>query len=121
LTGGLGAGLIPAVPPIYGNASDASKKQLLNPIEAAKIRPEIDHIVPKKEGGSNDERNARVLSQRENISPTTVRPGVGIAKRQMITTDVKTWQAANYQYLIILLEQLPTDFWHPFYWQKYPY
>ncbi|RUL68508.1 DUF4157 domain-containing protein [Dyella choica] len=53
---------------------DSSGAMLINRKEVTKIEPEIDHIVPKDHGGSNDFRNGRVLSKANNTNTSTNRP-----------------------------------------------
>jgi hypothetical protein len=46
--------------------SDLSSKPLYDPRQLRPAVAEIDHIVPREMGGGNTERNAQVLSGREN-------------------------------------------------------
>ncbi|MBS0424939.1 MAG: HNH endonuclease [Proteobacteria bacterium] len=59
------------------SASDESGNALLDRLDSRVVAPEVDHIVPKKDGGANDLDNARMLSKAENKSPGTSRPTGG--------------------------------------------
>ncbi|MBQ4863473.1 hypothetical protein J8L98_17460 [Pseudoalteromonas sp. MMG013] len=54
---------------VAGGISDHSNQQLLDRNNASNYVPEIDHIVPRAQWGSNSYSNARVISQSENNSP----------------------------------------------------
>ena len=56
------------------NTSDVSQNGLFGPQDARVVAPEVDHIVPKADGGSNDYSNARVVSKGENTNQGTGRP-----------------------------------------------
>jgi hypothetical protein len=67
-----------ANPPAIGDSdleiSDESGDGLIYINDSSKVTPEVDHIVEYRNGGSNDLRNARVLSKSENNSDETSRP-----------------------------------------------
>lgn len=60
--------------------SDVGMGPLLPADEAVKVAPEVDHIVPRAEGGSNSLNNARVLSKKQNNDPATARPANTLAQ-----------------------------------------
>jgi hypothetical protein len=72
--GQAGATAVPAAQSDY--VSDFSDQILLNRNWASQYEPQIDHIVPINNFGSNSYSNARVLSTKENNSPAVnaVRP-----------------------------------------------
>jgi len=63
----------PVFPAIIPQISDASKNGLVYIDDSSKLTPEVDHIVERKNGGSNDLRNARVVSKKENNDGTPAR------------------------------------------------
>jgi 5-methylcytosine-specific restriction endonuclease McrA len=59
----------------YGNlTSDGSEKTLLEPLDSSEVA-NVDHIVPKSDGGSNFYFNAQVLPMDENIQKGGVKRG----------------------------------------------
>ena len=60
---------------VVGGMSDHSEKSLLDRTSASDLDPEIDHIVPVADHGSNSYSNARVLSKSENNNDDANRPG----------------------------------------------
>lgn len=69
---------------------DSDDSALLRPASAKNMAPEVDHIVPKKYNGSNDMRNARVLSKGNNTSSATTRPSnaqSGVAVYENVTVN----------------------------------
>ncbi len=63
----------PAFPAINPQVSDASGNGLVYIDDSSKLTPEVDHIVERRNGGSNDLRNARVVSKKENNDGTPPR------------------------------------------------
>ena len=62
----------------YDYESDHVGRPLLSRISASQNSPEVDHIVPKANLGSNSYNNARVLSKSENAPGAAVlRPAAG--------------------------------------------
>lgn len=65
-------------PPTIGDSdleiSDESGDGLIYINDSSNVTPEVDHIVEYKNGGSNDLRNARVISKSENNDGETSRP-----------------------------------------------
>jgi hypothetical protein len=70
-----GAANLPA--PQVGGKSDHSNVSLLDRTWASDNTPEIDHIVPVVNYGSNSYSNARVLSKHENNNNAAARPAGG--------------------------------------------
>jgi hypothetical protein len=56
----------PAFTAISPQISDSSGTGLVYIDDSSKLTPEVDHIVERRYGGSNDLRNARVVSKKEN-------------------------------------------------------
>ncbi len=48
--------------------SDVTGGALLGRAEAGQVAPEVDHVVPRSDGGANDGDNARLISKLENNS-----------------------------------------------------
>lgn len=65
---------------VVDGKSDHSNLSLLDRTWASDQTPEIDHIVPVANYGSNSYNNARVLSKTENNNNATARPGGGAIK-----------------------------------------
>ena len=89
---GLGGVLPPAAPGGPAPISDHSNTQLDPRPNAERVMPEIDHIVPFAQWGSNDVRNARVLSTLENrVGGPPARPGA--AQRDLIALENDPYNA----------------------------
>ncbi|WP_292996413.1 DUF4157 domain-containing protein [Nitrosomonas sp.] len=83
---------VPVVPvATVDGKSDHSSNSLLDRTWASNQTPEIDHIVPVLNYGSNSYNNARVLSKTENNNGVAARPGGGaintIAHHRIQITD----------------------------------
>jgi hypothetical protein len=63
---GVGSTLLTVNSTAAHNKSDIGGAALMNRDHVSQVTPEVDHIVPKAEGGANDYHNARVLSKTQN-------------------------------------------------------
>jgi hypothetical protein len=59
---------------IPGNDSTQNGAGLMNREWASLYEPEVDHIVPRADGGANDYRNARIISKNNNTNGQMNRP-----------------------------------------------
>lgn len=69
-----GGGNAPLIGPGQHPIDDTSGGRLLDRTMATNYDPEIDHIVPRSEGGANDYNNARVISKANNLGGGVARP-----------------------------------------------
>jgi len=69
-----GGGAAPVLPAGIHPRSDVGGTALLDRSIVSPIEPEIDHIVPRADGGANDFDNARVISKTENTNGNVPRP-----------------------------------------------
>jgi hypothetical protein len=69
-----GGGAAPVVPAGNNPTDDFSNGALLDRQLGTTLEPEVDHIVPRAEGGANDYSNARVLSKDNNVNGNPPRP-----------------------------------------------
>ncbi|MDO1529998.1 DUF4157 domain-containing protein [Fulvimonas sp. R45] len=63
-----GGGAPPVIPAGNNPRDDVTNGGLLDRQIVTQVEPEIDHIVPRAEGGANDYSNARVLSKQNNVN-----------------------------------------------------
>lgn len=68
-----GGGAAPVLPAGIHPRSDVGGTALLDRSIVSPIEPEIDHIVPRADGGANDFDNARVISKTENMNGNVAR------------------------------------------------
>jgi hypothetical protein len=69
-----GGGAAPVVPAGNNPRDDFSNGALLDRQVGTNLEPEVDHIVPRAQGGANDYSNARVLSKNNNLNGAPPRP-----------------------------------------------
>jgi len=65
----------PIIGPGQHPTEDTNGGALIDRSVVTPIEPEIDHIVPRQDGGANDFSNARVLSKANNMNGGVIRPG----------------------------------------------